>query len=317
MPRQRPLLPLALLLACRTAGALQAHGRADLNAGAAGDGCDDTVSFLFLARDGLPLEKVWRKFLDGCRPGSYTVHIHSQGNGTTPLLPETQRVKDPVIGELRKNYTMQVAMHRLYRDASRAVAPNGCRPRWAQMLSETCGPLRGCADYQALLKSQPGTSLIESWLCTVGARKDACYCRKPGYWKRPWYKAHQWSTLWMDHAQMLVDREAENYKDWHGGPVPDEHYTVNILDSLGANHSSLGLTHIYPFLPGRKAHPGDIACTTRAPVHGRPTPLGAGVVTFNASVQDVVSAGRIFARKFEAACVDSLLANLPEPAAAR
>mmetsp|Transcript_117521 Transcript_117521/g.312629 ORF Transcript_117521/g.312629 Transcript_117521/m.312629 type:complete len:315 (-) Transcript_117521:67-1011(-) len=311
MLQWQPFLPLAWLVACRTVGALQAHAQSDaadaLDASLpAHDSCSNTVSFLFLARDGLPLERVWRKFLDGCEPGSYTVHMHSQGDGSTPLLPEAQLVADPVGGELRKNYTMQTAMNKLYRDASRATAPNGCKPRWAQMLSESCAPLRSCSDMQALLSGSPGTSFLESWLCTVGAHADACYCRRPTQWRTPWYKAHQWSTLWMDHARMLLDREKQNVRLWDGVRVPDEHYTVNILDSLGANHTAFGLTHVYPFLPGRKAHPEDIDCSKAAKLKGPER----GHVLFDASVQDVVSAGRIFARKFSASCLDSLLDNL-------
>uniref|UniRef100_A0A7S1LMK9 Uncharacterized protein n=1 Tax=Alexandrium catenella TaxID=2925 RepID=A0A7S1LMK9_ALECA len=310
MPHPQRLFALAFLLAWHTAGALLVQSSADHDESPLVDtSCANSVSFLFLARDGLPLQQVWRKFLDGCEPGGFTVHIHSQqGNSTPAALPEAQLVADPVEGELRRNYTMQLAMHRLYRDASRTVAPNGCRPRWAQMLSDSCAPLRSCADLQAILSSNSGSSLIESWLCTVGAKADACYSRKPGYWRRPWYKAHQWNTLWMDHARMLLAREEENFKNWHGHQVPDEHYAINILDSLGANHTAFGLTHVYPFLTGRKAHPEDIDC----PKDPAQNPPGRGHVAFSSSVQDVVTAGRVFARKFGAECVDSLLANLPD-----
>mmetsp|Transcript_44167 Transcript_44167/g.137537 ORF Transcript_44167/g.137537 Transcript_44167/m.137537 type:complete len:311 (+) Transcript_44167:65-997(+) len=309
MQRGSLLLPLSLLSACSTAGALKYFAQTDAGSTTADATCDGTVSFVFLARQGLPLERVWRKFLDGCRPGSYTVHIHSQQGGEAPLLPEAQWVADPVMGELRKNITMQQAMHKLYRDASRATAPNGCQPRWAQMLSESCAPLRGCAEYQDFLTSHPGTSFLESWPCTVGARADACYCRMIAGWKTTWYKAHQWSTLWMDHARMLLANEDVEIKRWSHTRVPDEHFTINLLDAGGANHTAFGLTHVYPFMTGRKGHPGDIDCGNKT--------VQRGHVSFNQSVQDVVSAGRVFSRKFENACVDSLLANLPDPAAAK
>lgn len=267
-----------------------------------GNSCDRTVSFLFLTRDDLPVDKVWRKFLDGCDKGSYTVSIHSQTQRHSFWLPDAHVLADPVQGNLRLNYTMQMAMNRLYRDALGATAPNGCRPRWAQLLSESCAPLQSCQDYQQFLAAHRGASLLEYWPCTVGATADACYCRKPGQWRRPWYKAHQWSTLWMEHVQQLLEKEEANEKLWRKVPVVDEHYNVNILDSLGANLSAFGLTHVYPFLPGMKGHPQTTACGADR--------LSRGQVSFSQCVEDVKGGGRFFSRKFGPSCVDDLLANL-------
>ena len=97
--------------------------------------CDATVSYLFLSpRAQLPLSRVWRSYFDGCPPGSFTVHMHAQdrqaGEGTAPDLPEATLI-EPVAGELRFSYRMQLAMNQLYASAVEATAPNGCEPRWA------------------------------------------------------------------------------------------------------------------------------------------------------------------------------------------
>lgn len=181
--------------------------------------CDATVSYLFLAPQAeLPLAKVWREYFDGCPSGSFTVHVHAQQGSAVPELPEAAVLSEPLMGELRFSYTMQAAMNRLYEAAASGTAGNGCQPRWAQMLSDSCTPVSTCADAHEGLAKLRGTSQFEAH--SIHQRKPK---KKPAGWfpvlGKPadgyeWWRQSQWSTLWMDHARLLLEHEEENRPAW-------------------------------------------------------------------------------------------------------
>ena len=222
--------------------------------------CDATVSYLFLSPHAqLPLSRVWRSYFDGCPPGSFTVHMHAQdrqaGEGTAPDLPEATLI-EPVAGELRFSYRMQLAMNQLYASAVEATAPNGCEPRWAQMLSDSCAPVRSCADVHAGLAAMRGVSQFEGY--PIRQRRPK---KKPAGWAPKvepdgdgykWWFQSQWSTLWMDHARLVLANEEANREAWEAvdrWPV-DSHYTINMLYSLGAPFSAeSGTTAVAWHLP--------------------------------------------------------------------
>jgi len=306
----RLLRACVCLLALPSPRALRARSRGP---GRPAENCNGTVSFLFLARDGLPLAGVWRRYFDTCAPGSYTVHVHSQNASTPPPeWPEAVLVADPVQGGLRHSYAMVAAMNKLYETAVHSKTPSGCEPRWMQLLSESDGPVQGCAEYQALLSSSPGQSLLEGWQCETG---PACNSRRIPSWPRgsPWFKASQWSTLWAEHAKIILASAPKNEPAWLNSFVPDEHYTINLLHSLGLNYSLHGLTQVYPFLPGMAAHPPAIDC--RLPPSGFETHWtengerrSAKVYTpWATMVRDVDAGGKMFARKFLSNCADNLI----------
>jgi hypothetical protein len=181
--------------------------------------CDATVSYLFLAPQAeLPLAKVWREYFDGCPTGSFTVHVHAQQGSAVPEIPEATVLSEPLMGELRFSYNMQAAMNRLYEAAASGTAGNGCQPRWAQMLSDSCTPVSTCADAHEGLAKLRGTSQFEAR--SIRQRKPK---KKPAGWfpvlGKPadgyeWWRQSQWSTLWMDHARLLLDHEEENRPAW-------------------------------------------------------------------------------------------------------
>ena len=227
------------------------------------------VAFLFLTTETLPLAPAWRTFFDGCPAGSYTVHIHAQrlGAAPPPELPEANMVANPTQGELRFRYSMQEAMLKLYRNAAGATAPNGRRPIWAQMLSDSCAPVVSCTRYHDILKMRAGQSLFK------GGAAGGWYA-SPAHWPAGfkttrWFWQSQWCTLWMDHARQLLRHEQENYRMWQNAGTPDEYYSVNVLTVLGANITvDAGLTkisHGYEVKPrgkGSGGQPGLITCST-------------------------------------------------------
>ena len=93
--------PRALAAPARLAHALAPAQPDDSECGA------DTVAYLFLVNDSLPLAEVWREYFNGCGPGKAVVHIHSQA--ALPRVPEAwaeldvpvHLVDKPVEGDLR------------------------------------------------------------------------------------------------------------------------------------------------------------------------------------------------------------------------
>ena len=226
------------------------------------------VAYLFLTEKTLPLAPAWRVYFDGCPEGSYTVHIHAQRTSAAPPeLQEAKMVGDPAQGSLRFRYSMQEAMLKLYRDAAATTIPDGYRPNWAQMLSDSCAPVLSCARYHELLQARQGQSLFR------GHSAGGWYA-SPAHWPagfqaQQWFWQSQWCTLWMEHARMLLAHEVENFELWKNSGTPDEYYTINILSALGANVTLDGgltkVSHGYGAKPqgkGSGGHPGLITCST-------------------------------------------------------
>ena len=80
---------------------------------------------------------------------------------------------------------------------------------------------------------------------------------------QPFYKASQWSTLWAEHAQMLVEKAPAQEHIWQSSFVPDEHFVVNNLVLANANFGTHGLTHVmgYEWVKGTDgAHAVSVDC---------------------------------------------------------
>lgn len=313
------LAPVAIL---RGADAIRL-GEAAIKVDESQSTCNNTVVYAFLASRGLPLEKVWAEYFKDCPSGSYAVFIHSQQMVQPPLIPESTLVAEPLQGNPRFKYDMVEMMLKLYREAAHSMTPNGCRPRWVQMLSDSCAPIRSCSDNHKFLAARAGSSFVgdgDEWPfdTPVGER------RKPKPWpEKYWYKASQWTTLWMPHVRMLLSAEADNYPGWKDAYCPDEHYTANILTQFNAsiNRSSLTfsefVTDIFHKLE-ENSHPNVIGCNTMLPpennfgeledvdahfINYRVTPMP----TFHKLVKKAHLSGKRFMRKFASNCTDQLL----------
>jgi hypothetical protein len=274
--------------------------------------CDATVSYLFIAPQAeLPLSPVWRKYFDGCPAGSYTVHVHAQTGSTVSDIPEAKLVHKPLKGELRFSYKMQQAMNLLYEAASAATAPNGCQPRWAQVLSDSCAPVSSCAATHEGLAKVRGVSQFEAR--SILQKKPK---RKPGNWfpvtkgkekdGYQWWRQSQWSALWMDHARALLQHEDENREAWEAvtrWPV-DSHYAINLLYKMRLPFSAAkGTTAVawemsnrpltaHEEAEKRQGHPVVFDCSDE--------------VDARHMLTQAVTCGRFFARKFTPACVQLL-----------
>ena len=213
--------------------------------------CDGTVAYLFLAKDGLPLSDVWAEYFAGCEAGSVVTHIHTEGEAP-PAWKEmglnTHLIHQPVRGKMRFNYKFVEAMLRLWSSGLHESAPNGCVPRWHQLVSDSCAPLRSCREVHGALAKRPGVSMLEAMRCTEGDME--CSNRKPAGWpvgdkkELPFWKGSQWSTLWHTHAKMLVRVAPEQKHIWQKAYVPDEHFVVNNLVLQNASFSPHGLMHV-------------------------------------------------------------------------
>ena len=311
--------------------------------------CDRTVAYLFLV-DSLPLADVWSEYFSGCEEGAAVAHIHAHAPISAPsawakYLP-THMVDAPVQGSMRFNFTFVEAMVKLWANGLRHLAPNGCEPRWYQLVSDTCAPVRTCQELHKELAKKPGESILEAARCTAGdeecfdrwpvtgwpvdgpadnpcsavlpdeaAPKDAKEEKECRMWlktrtaagynassvsaacsfdtvearlcaktcclrqvfdpqatfepqrvtlQQPFWKASQWSTLWIEHARLLVRVAPEQTHIWKRSFVPDEHFAVNNLVMAGMPFSKHGLTHIggYEWLANTDgAHAMTVNCT--------------------------------------------------------
>jgi hypothetical protein len=328
--RWAPVATITILLGSADAVLLGRHS-IDGDEGA----CDGSVAYVFMSHRGLPMEDVWRTYFDDCPKNSYTAVLHSQQMVHPEMLPEASLVPDPVMGNPRFKYSMVEIMLKLYREAYNSKTPNGCRPRWVQTLSDSCAPIRGCRENHEFLASHAGTSFVGSgdvWAfdTPLGSR------RRPQQWAETfWYKASQWTTLWMDHAKLMLDHEAENYPIWFNTYCPDEHYIPNVLTKLGANVTRKSLTQTH-FSQGLEKlvdneHPETISCEAsdgtphlvdQPPVGSSEFPSASmtlmavhrrGNLSYSILLEEAYAHGRRFARKFNPNCASYLISNLLHP----
>ena len=253
------------------------------------------------------------------------------------LVSGARVIDDPVLGDLRFSYKMQDAMLMLYGDAVGTVAPNGCKPQWAKLVSETCAPLAPCRQVHDYLASQRGVSQFRA--VVVPEQSRDYMTRVPKGWPSlmPLWKASQWSTLWMDHARLLLQHSKEARRRWEHTGVPDEHCSINELRGLGAqlitqtNASTQEFwspTWLDPredaaggvIVPGHAAslsgHPRTFLCSpegvrlSEEPT-GRPTlqlarRIGHSVEEFILFLDTALKDGHFFGRKFDVTCADLL-----------
>jgi hypothetical protein len=206
-----------------------------------------TVAYLFLAQGAATmLDSTWREYFSGCSNGSFTIHVHSQDGIDWDL--QTSRVAEPVLGNLRFSYRMMQAQFKLYREALGHLAPNGCRPRWLQLVSDSHVPLMSCHDTHARLANGPQQSIVESLDCNSYKGRAVCELLKPSHYASdvPFLMASQWTTLTDQDASLLLKMRLTNEPTWfnpHGDTpfaaevadmgTPDEHYIPNVLRDAG------------------------------------------------------------------------------------
>jgi hypothetical protein len=123
-------------------------------------------------------------------PGKAVVHIHSQA--ALPRVPEAwaeldvpvHLVDKPVEGDLRFGWSFVEAMTTLWDNGlqrtTSADGTSGCKPQWHQLLSDSCAPLRTCAEVHSGLAQRPGVSHFEAQQC--GLDDAECYNRWPTGW---------------------------------------------------------------------------------------------------------------------------------------
>lgn len=107
-----------------------------------------------------------------------------------------------VQGELRYRWEMVEVMLTLYGSLWRrdGKAPNGCEPRWVQMLSDGCSPIAPCSVTLEKLGEHTGTSMVGH--AGLDPPSDALV------------KGSQWTTLWAEHAHALYQDRDSIRDEW-------------------------------------------------------------------------------------------------------
>jgi hypothetical protein len=78
---------------------------------------------------------------------------------------------------MRFSYTFVEAMLKLWDSGLQHRAPNGCEPRWLQLVSDSCAPVQSCKRVHRALATIPGTSVLEAHPCLPG--EGECLNRWP------------------------------------------------------------------------------------------------------------------------------------------
>jgi hypothetical protein len=89
----------------------------------------------------------------------------------------TKIVDNPILGEMRFSYSFVDAMLKLWEIGLQHNAPNGCQPRWLQLVSDTCAPVQSCRKVHRALALKPGESVFEAHPCQPG--EGECFNRWP------------------------------------------------------------------------------------------------------------------------------------------
>lgn len=109
--------------------------------------CNGTVLYGFLVEGDLPLWPVWEAYWASCPTGSFAIAIHTQNASSlnTSIVKRVRLVpsNETVQGDLRFSYRMIEATFALYAQLAPPL-PNGCSPRWIQLLSDSCAPVVPC-----------------------------------------------------------------------------------------------------------------------------------------------------------------------------
>jgi len=179
-----------------------------------------TVSYLFLVHSyASDHEVAWERYLESCPAGSYTIIVHSQTETDWRLQTARVRSSRVVKGYLRFRYAMVKAQLRLYEEAVKHRAPNGCYPGWMQLLSSQSVPLEPCS----IVHERLAVGKQHSYLSQLTDLQPAYHTRTFSQMTKPsryqplgsYLWASQWSTLTARDAHLLLLHEAENEPFWY------------------------------------------------------------------------------------------------------
>lgn len=234
-----------------------------------------TVAYAFLTRKDLPLWPVWESYFRGCPAGSFKVLVHTQtagaANAVASVGGEELPPSETMQGDLRFNFSNVDAMLNLFGGVyARGAAPNGCKPRWVHVSSESCAPVQPCTKVHAYLQQYPSESFVDRGNTNPSSNRTI-------------FKSLQWVTLASQHAFALWEDRDEMRARWSDaqktrGKWGEKWVTVKGVDYNGAveefvfpeelkqrglkMHQYMGLTKVkWQTLPsGRKSgHPLEYA----------------------------------------------------------
>jgi len=208
---------------------------------------DKKVAFLFMARNHMPLEDIWREFFNWKANSShYVIHVHAHRGFKYPStsffhgkeLPEVEDVKWGNMGQVR-------GIKRLVK----AALADPLVERFT-MMSESCIPLHSFTKMRRALLSFD-KSIINA--CDMGCGEMECDTRwRPGLdtvglKRSQWRKSGTWFALNRKHAQIFADEEKLD-PGWEAVPCCDEHYLPTLLAYYGLDNETSctdGFAHVH------------------------------------------------------------------------
>ena len=208
---------------------------------------DLKLAFLFMSRNHMPLEDLWREFFHWKTNSShYTIYIHTHSAFTFPAssffhgrqLEKMENVGWGNMGQVR-------GIKRLVRAA--LLDPLNA---WFLMLSESCIPLHPFQTFRDKLLGF-NKSIVNA--CDFGANQMETHTRwrpgldEVGLNKSSWRKSGTWFGLVRRHAVIFVN-EIATEKGWEKVLCCDEHYLPTTLAHYGLDNETTcsdGFVHVH------------------------------------------------------------------------
>lgn len=204
------------------------------------------IAFLFMSRNHMPLEDVWREFFHWKANAShYSIYTHTHINFRFPKtsffygtqLPQMEEIKWGNMGQVRGiKRLVRAAMEDLYNS-------------WFVMMSESCIPLHPFSVFRANLLDF-NQSIVNA--CDFGQAMEADGRWKPGLddvglKKTNWRKSATWFALHRKHAAIFAN-ELHMEPGWEKVPCCDEHYLPTTLSHYGLDNETTcsdGFAHVH------------------------------------------------------------------------
>ena len=274
---------------------------------------DRKIAFLFMSRNLMPLEDVWREFFRWKANSShYSIYIHTHLNFHFPKtsffhgmqLPQMEDAKWGNMGQVR-------GIKRLVRAAMEDPWNS-----WFLMMSESCIPLHPFSVFRSKLLGF-NKSIVNA--CDFGAVSMETEARwrpgldEVGLRKSQWRKSATWFALVRPHAAVFVN-ELNTEHGWDKVPCCDEHYLPTTLASHGLDNETTcsdGYAHVH-WNSLSDAHPHTYTGEQISADLFRHLnePENAAVAGFNMQCSGVPGLCHFTARKFSGAYKYQLLENL-------
>lgn len=220
------LLLCAVLLCFATKGSHQAKA-------------EQKIAFLFLTREHLPFERIWREFFRfRVRPEEYSIYVHPTKKGFK--FRNTSMFYGREIEHIVQTTYLTVTVQKAERELIKAALVDKDNAFFC-LISESCIPLHPFQAWKSALFSS-GKSPVNACPMSPGISELKLRWRPelasvPGMNESLWRKSPQQFALIRKHAELVAYDEVL-LNAFINVPIPDEHYIPTLLAWKGLDNET-------------------------------------------------------------------------------